>query len=108
MRLCVYEDAGVQFLEPLTLTRPAWSLWCGASSLLERQQRAVAADEVGALVRPELLDLCKLAHPKLPLNDTSFLQGDGLIFVNARWLAPAKAQIDSSRPHVGLVDGQVA
>src|SRR5436190_22995958 len=98
MRLCAYEDAGVQFLEPLTLTRPAWSLWCGASSLLERQRRAVAADEVGALVRPELLDLCKLAYPTLPINDMSFLDGEDVTLVNGRWLPPAKVQIDGSRP----------
>ena len=55
MRLCVFEDDPVQMLEPLTLTRPAWSLWCGACSLLERHTRLVAADAVGVWVRPELV-----------------------------------------------------
>src|SRR5262249_50675296 len=74
----------------------------------ERQQRALAAEDVCALVRPELLDLCKLAYPTMPINDIGLLQGAGLVFVNARWLAPAKVLIDGSRAHVGLVDGQVA
>lgn len=108
MRLCVYEDGAVQFLEPLTLTRPAWSLRCGASTLLERQQRALGAEEVGALVRPELVDLCRLQYPHLPINDGSFLQGPNLVLVNARWLPPLSAPLDLARPHVALVDGQVA
>ena len=41
MRICVFEDAGVRNLEPLTLTRPAFDLRCGAGTLLERQLRAV-------------------------------------------------------------------
>jgi UDP-N-acetylglucosamine diphosphorylase/glucosamine-1-phosphate N-acetyltransferase len=108
MRLCVFEDAAVHLLEPLTLTRPAWSLWCGASSLLERQRRVLAADEVGVEVRPELVDLCRAQHPRLSINDNNFLQGDGLVLANARWLPAADTHIDSSRSHVGLVDNQVA
>jgi UDP-N-acetylglucosamine diphosphorylase/glucosamine-1-phosphate N-acetyltransferase len=108
MRLCTYEDATVQFLEPLTLTRPAWSLWCAAESLSDRQQRVLAADECGALVRPELVELCRLAYPRLAINDPTYLRSDGLVLVNARWLVPSDARIDTSRPHVGLVDGQIA
>jgi UDP-N-acetylglucosamine diphosphorylase/glucosamine-1-phosphate N-acetyltransferase len=108
MRLCVFEDAGVTSLEPLALTRPAWSLWCGAASLLERQVRALAADEVGALVRPELLEVCRRQYPRLPLNETDFLRGDDLVLTNARWLPPAHFALDMSRPHVGLVNGQTA
>src|SRR5947207_2057224 len=98
MRLCVFEDAGVQFLEPLTLTRPAWSLWCGASSLLERQKRFLAPAEVGALVRPELVDICRVEHAGLAINDANFLQRDGLVLTNARWLPPAEIQIDEAQP----------
>lgn len=108
MRLSVFEDTSVAFLEPLTLTRPAWSLWCGASSLLERQQRALAADEVGALVRPELLAVCRLQYPHLVINDPDYLQDDDLVLVNGRWVPPVPFALDMTRPHVGLVDGQVA
>jgi UDP-N-acetylglucosamine diphosphorylase/glucosamine-1-phosphate N-acetyltransferase len=108
MHFCIYEDATVQFLEPLTLTRPAWSLRCGAQSLRERQQRVLAAGEWGALVRPELVEVCRLAYPRLPINDAAFLQGEDLVLVNGRWLAPSDARIDTSRPHTGLVDGQIA
>jgi UDP-N-acetylglucosamine diphosphorylase/glucosamine-1-phosphate N-acetyltransferase len=108
MRLCVFEDSAVRQLEPLTLTRPAWALWCGAYPLLERQRRSVPVAEVGVLVRPELADLCRLEYPDLTVNDDTFLQGGDLVMVNARWLPPKDLKIDWSRPHVGTVDGQIA
>ena len=42
MRLCIYEDSGAAWLEPITLTRPAFALWCGAERLFERQRRQFA------------------------------------------------------------------
>jgi len=108
MRLCVFEDEAVRMLEPLTLTRPAWALWCGASSLLERQKRVLAPAAIGALVRPELVDLCRAQNPQLPINDPHFLEGDDLVLVNARWLPAVQGRIDMARPHVGLVNGQIA
>ncbi len=63
MRLCVFEDTAVHLLEPLTLTRPAWSLWCGAATLLERQRRVLAPAETGVEIRPELVALCRIRYP---------------------------------------------
>ena len=108
MRLCVFEDTAVHLLEPLTFTRPAWSLWCGAATLLERQRRILAPAEVGVQIRSELADLCRVQYPHLSINDDSFLQADGVILVNARWLPSEDVSIDLSEPHVGLVDNQVA
>src|SRR5207248_2260094 len=56
--------------------------------LLERHRRLVPGAEVGALVRPELADLCRLAHPDLAVNDLDWLRGRRVLFVNARWLPP--------------------
>ena len=109
MRLCVFEDSAVRQLEPLTLTRPAWALWCGASTLLQRQAATHGCQqEVGVLVRPELADLCQFEHPELTVNHEGFLKGDDLVMVNARWLPPKDVSIDRSRPHIGTVDGQIA
>ena len=47
MRLCVYEDSGVDFLEPLALTRPAFDLRIGAGLLLDRQRRHFGNPETG-------------------------------------------------------------
>ncbi len=108
MRLCVFEDAGAALLEPLSLTRPVWSLRCGAQTLLERQLRVFPAVEVGGVVRPEFVALCHGEQPGFPVNDAGFLQGNALVFVNARWLPPLGATVDCTRAHVGVLDGQVA
>lgn len=111
MRLCAFEDAGVQFLEPLSLTRPAFTLWCGAGSILERQRRLLGAHEVGALVRPGLVPMCRLQYPELAVNDADFLHSDSLVLVNGRWLPPEQVPVglrEPLQPHVGLVGKEVA
>jgi UDP-N-acetylglucosamine diphosphorylase/glucosamine-1-phosphate N-acetyltransferase len=109
MRLCVFEDATVGRLEPLTLTRPACDLRCGASSLLERQCRYFGATEVGLLVRPLLADWCRFLHPGRPVNDVAWLHGGNTLLVNARWVPPAERPIDA--PDIlqaGLIGNEIA
>jgi len=107
MRLCVFEDGAVNLLEPVTLTRPVFDLRCGAATLFQRQQRALPAMEVGAIVRPALAELCRLAHPDLAINDEDWLRG-ATVLVNGRWLPPEQPIEDVQTPRVGLVQGQVA
>jgi len=105
MRLCVFEDTRVLGLEPLTLTRPAFALRCGAETILERQRRVLAAGEVGGCVRPELAALTRLTHPGVPINDADFR---ATVFVNARWLPDATGALDARTPQAGLIGEQVA
>jgi UDP-N-acetylglucosamine diphosphorylase/glucosamine-1-phosphate N-acetyltransferase len=107
MRMIVFEDAGAARLGPLAQTRPVFELLCGAVPLVERQARCLAADEVGALVRPELAALCRWAWPDRPVNDSDFFRRGQAVLVNGRWLAP-EALPGSDEPHVGLVGAQVA
>src|SRR6266478_2506627 len=102
MRICVFEDRAVLWLDPLTLTRPAFDLLCGTGSLLQRQRRHFAADEVAAL--PPLVELCRSLHPEIAVNDPAWFRSGTKILVNARWLAPAEPAADFSTPHTGLVD----
>lgn len=108
MRACIYEDGGVALLEPLTLTRPAFDLWCGATPLLYKQRRAINTDEFGALVRPELAELCRQHHPDLAVNDSAWIKREDVVLVNARWLPPAQLIDDLQTPRVGLVEDEVA
>ncbi|MBM4069699.1 MAG: hypothetical protein FJ271_12215 [Planctomycetes bacterium] len=108
MRACIVEDRGVALLEPLTLTRAAFDLWCGASSLLDRQRRTLPVDELGVLVRPELAGLCRRDHPGLVVNDLGWLNRGPVILVNARWLPGATSVADWQTPRVGLVDDELA
>jgi UDP-N-acetylglucosamine diphosphorylase/glucosamine-1-phosphate N-acetyltransferase len=108
LRLCVFEDSRVLYLDPLTLTRPAFDLLCGSCSLLERQRRAVPAGEVGAMVRPALAELCRLGHPELAVNDLAWLRRPEAVLVNARWLPPSQAVSCLDNPCVGLAGDEVA
>ena len=109
MRLCVFEDRGVLGLEPLTLTRAAFAVRCGMSSLLSKQRRHFAADVTGALIRPPLAEVTRQTHPTLVVNDFTWLRVEPTIMVNARWLPPIAngPELDLT-PRVGLVGEQVA
>jgi UDP-N-acetylglucosamine diphosphorylase/glucosamine-1-phosphate N-acetyltransferase len=108
MRILVFEDAGVSRLGPLAQTRPAFGLRCGAVTLLERQTRCLAANEVGLLVRPEMAALSRFLWPGLPVNDRDWLKTDKVLLVNGRWLAPDSLPLWDDQPSVGLVNGEVA
>src|SRR5437588_11954843 len=107
MRFCIFEDPGVHLLEPLTLTRPAFALWCGARTLLDRQRATTDAVDVGLWVRPELAELCRRQYRDLPVNEKNWLREGPTLFINARWLPPDTLS-PWDTPSVGLVDGQVA
>jgi UDP-N-acetylglucosamine diphosphorylase/glucosamine-1-phosphate N-acetyltransferase len=112
MRIIVFEDAGVNNLHPLTLTRPAFDLRCGAVSLLERQERILPSPAHVALVRPELADLCRMNHPRLkvnePVGDEKRMGRESVLLVNARWLAPGESLAAPDSGEVGLIGDQVA
>jgi UDP-N-acetylglucosamine diphosphorylase/glucosamine-1-phosphate N-acetyltransferase len=106
MRICIYEDSAVSWLEPIALTRPAFSMWCGARPLFERHRQHFAADEVGFWMRPSLVELWKLEHPAEPVNDPTWLRQGPTVWVNGRWLP--SGTVEDKEPHVGVVGHQVA
>ncbi len=108
MRLCVFEDAGVANLEPLSLTRPVFDLWLGAGTLLTRLQHVFPAAEVGAIVRPALAKLCRQQHPEMAVNDVDWLRRGPVVLVNARWLPPAMAALDPTKGELGISGEQLA
>lgn len=119
MRVCLFEDARVADLEPLTLTRPAFDLLCGCTTLAEKQARFFEADEVGLLVRPLLAEVTREQRPGQPVNDLDWLwagsgssgpdsRAGGVVLVNARWLPPEGCIEEPSGPCVGLVGDEVA
>lgn len=110
MRICLFEDRGVSALEPLALTRPAFDLLCGCSSLGDNQFRHFAATARGALVRPWMAEMARLQAPSLMVNDLAWLRSAPVVLVNARWL-PGETPAPWStfdRPCAAFVDGQVA
>ncbi len=107
MHILIFEDSAVARLGPLAQTRPAFTLRCGAVSLLERQRRCFDADAVSTLVRPELAGLSRFLLPGASVNAFPAKEPP-LVLVNGRWLAPESVAVESGEPGVGLVGDQVA
>ncbi|GIW78552.1 MAG: hypothetical protein KatS3mg105_0359 [Gemmatales bacterium] len=108
MRICLFEDHAVELLEPLSLTRPAFELLCGQSSLAAKQCRYFAPCEAGVLIRPYLTECYRLMHPRTRVNDLKWLRSAPVVLVNARWLPPATPLTDLPSPVVGMVGDEVA
>lgn len=111
MHIYIFEDAGVKNLNPLTLTRPAFDLRCGAVTLLERLERCLPERVSAALVRPELADLCRTNHPHLQVAESALdddhAQQELVLLVNARWLAPSEKLVLPDSPAIGCIGEQV-
>jgi UDP-N-acetylglucosamine diphosphorylase/glucosamine-1-phosphate N-acetyltransferase len=109
MRVCLFEDAPVADLEPLCLTRPAFELLCGCTTLGEKQYRHFGATSRGAIVRPELAEATQVASPEIAVNDVAWLRSGPVVLVNARWLPPAGGVPTlPDTPCVALGGGEVA
>ncbi len=108
MRVCLFEDHGHAALEPLSLTRPVFDLLCGLDSLASKQWHYFAPCDVGLLVRPHLVELCRLRDCRLPVNDLAWLRGGPAVLVNGRWLPPMGAAPDLAGSCVALVGDEVA
>ncbi len=108
MRICLFEDAGSANLEPLALTHPVFDLLCGIDSLRAKQSRFFAPCDVGVQVRPHLADLYRQQHPRLRVNDTTWLRAAPTVMVNGRWLPPDDAVPELAGPCVALAGGEVA
>jgi UDP-N-acetylglucosamine diphosphorylase/glucosamine-1-phosphate N-acetyltransferase len=107
MRVCLFEDAGVANLEPLTLTRPVFELLCGTDSLGAKQRRFFGETDLAVLVRPSLVDFYRHVHPGIPVNDELWLRAGPTILVNGRWLPPMK-KADVTAPCMAWVGDQLA
>jgi UDP-N-acetylglucosamine diphosphorylase/glucosamine-1-phosphate N-acetyltransferase len=108
MRVCLFEDRGVANLEPLTLTRPAFELLCGQTSLGAKHCRYFAPDAVGVLIRPHLAELYRAQQPTTAVNDPAWLRAQPTILVNGRWLPPPGTATALFGPCLGMIGGEVA
>src|SRR4051794_7159817 len=92
MRLCLVEDHAVAGLEPLTLTRTAYDLRLGATTLGAKLARALKVGpgpaRRGAIVRPFLAAIQQERDPRTAVNDTEWLSRGPVLVVNSRWVAP--------------------
>jgi UDP-N-acetylglucosamine diphosphorylase/glucosamine-1-phosphate N-acetyltransferase len=110
MRVCLVEDKAAADLEPLTLTRPVFSLLLGSSALGHKIFQAFGVGpgslRRGAVVRSHLVALQRAGDPHLAVNDRGWLACGPVVVVNARWVPPAGFRApDVQRPRIGLCEG---
>lgn len=110
MRLCLVEDLGVAGLEPLTLTRAAFDLRLGQSTMGSKIARALGVGQGparrGAIVRPHLAAMQRLRDPHTAVNDAEWLARGPVFVANARWVPPGQFTLpETSAPWLGLCDG---
>lgn len=106
--LCIFEDAIVGDLEPLSATRPVFDLVCGMTTLAAKQQAAFRDDRAGVLVRPELVRTTQSTRSGVPVNDAEWLASAPVLLVNGRWL-PSGIKCDvPAQPGLWLIGGEVA
>jgi UDP-N-acetylglucosamine diphosphorylase/glucosamine-1-phosphate N-acetyltransferase len=114
MRICIFEDARVATLEPIALSRPAFELRCGFTTIAQKHRRYFRPDAVFALVRPYLSDLFARQHPTIAVNDLDALGEGTTILVNARWLPPSRParfdaeEISADGSWIASVDDEIA
>lgn len=113
MRLCLVEDSAVANLEPLTLTRPAYDLLLGQTSLGTKIARALGVGpgpaRRAAVIRPYLAAFARERDPQTTFNDRDWLARGPALVANARWVPPEGFEAPAlGAPWVGLCDGQPA
>jgi len=74
-KIYVFENHEVLNLEPIVLTRPGFSLRCGAFTFLERIQRSFPGAEIELIVRNELAMVTQELYPELTVNPTQIEEG---------------------------------
>jgi len=116
MRVCLFEDSRVAHLEPLSLSRPAFDLLCGQTTLGQKQSRYFGVTSPSVLIRPYLAELYRARHAHTTVNDWNWIRAQPVVFVNARWLPPSRgfrthpdaSALLANEPLVALIDNQIA
>jgi UDP-N-acetylglucosamine diphosphorylase/glucosamine-1-phosphate N-acetyltransferase len=106
MRIVLIEDSGTDQLAPVALLRPVFELICGRESLRRRLHRWFPGAELGAWIRPWMVDAYADENPNIHVNDSTWIQQGPLLLVNGRWLPERRlTQEDFAHHQAGFVNG---
>ncbi|MDX2035547.1 MAG: putative sugar nucleotidyl transferase [Isosphaeraceae bacterium] len=113
MRLCLVEDNAVADLEPLTLTRPAYDLLLGSSSIGSKIARAFGIGpgpaRRGVVVRKLIARVQAERDPHTSVNDRDWLAKGPVVVANGRWIPPEDLSVSlDGSAWLGLCDGRPA
>jgi len=104
MHLVVFEASKWDTFAPLTLSRPAFALMCGAGTLLEKQVRYIKPDRLTLWTRPQLVDFCTkniVNKLRVPTKINEPLDDEPALIMSGRSLHFSKFEVPSD-PCVSL------
>lgn len=81
----LYEDHKFENFFPLTYLRPVFYLTCGAVSLLEKLKLRTDNNNIGLIVRNEIVELTKSYESGIPINSFP-VEYERKVFINSRLL----------------------
>jgi UDP-N-acetylglucosamine diphosphorylase / glucose-1-phosphate thymidylyltransferase / UDP-N-acetylgalactosamine diphosphorylase / glucosamine-1-phosphate N-acetyltransferase / galactosamine-1-phosphate N-acetyltransferase len=96
MHLVIFEASRWDTFAPLTLNRPAFTLLCGASTLVEKHIRWLRPTRLTLWVRPELVEFCTqfvLPKLKVPTKVNEPLDDEPALIVAGRSVYLSKPDI---------------
>ncbi|MEK7729454.1 MAG: putative sugar nucleotidyl transferase, partial [candidate division KSB1 bacterium] len=103
LNLCLFEDERCAQFYPLTLTRPAFDLRCGMTSLREKIARQFENAQLYLFCRDYLAEQVREANPNCRVNQ---MPSAPSWFVNARFLFSAKLPENSAHELLLKHNGQ--
>ena len=95
MHVVIFEDARWPMFAPVSLSRPVFCLASGASTLLEKQLRALNPTRLSLWVRPGLVDFCQryvLPTLKVPTTLNEPLGHQPYLLINGRTLFASQCE----------------
>ena len=96
MKYYIYENNRTFDLEPLSLTRPTFSIRCGPFTFLERIKNFLPnSAEISLFVRDSLKNLIQEQYPDVEVNPDKV--GSGIWLLGTAYWNPADLQIVSNK-----------
>jgi UDP-N-acetylglucosamine diphosphorylase/glucosamine-1-phosphate N-acetyltransferase len=98
MHVVIFEGSRWDSFAPLTISRPGFMLWCGATTLLEKQIRYLNPDRLTLWVRPEFETFCReqvIPRLKVPTKVNEPLDDEPALIIPGRSLHFSRYEIPS-------------
>jgi len=100
MHLCLFEDARVQHLRPLTETRPVYDLRLGIRTLLDTTADAFPAQNLLLHSRPLVAPITAQTYDDEAAHVNALPHETDVLFVNGRFVATNGPAVEQIREHV--------
>lgn len=107
IELCLYENDKAEMFDPISLTRPVFSLLCGTKSIIRKISQTLGLVPAACFIRKYLQESVSVSHKNLVVNSGNWVKGkDGILFVDTSWIPAKGFKIESENSHLGICSGK--